>query len=103
MADIELVIKIDEKTYRDIKNGKVYSSMRDVPLESVSAIANGTLLPKGHGRLVDVDEYFNKFFNDAREFLDMAQTIVSADNEVEKSEESMEEFFAESRGIMNDC
>lgn len=44
MADIELVIKIDEKTYEDIKNGKVYSSVRDVPQESVLAIANGTPL-----------------------------------------------------------
>ena len=46
MSDIELVIRIDEDTYKDIKKGKVYSSIRDVPQESVLAIANGTPLPK---------------------------------------------------------
>ena len=45
MASVELVIKIDEETYKDIKNGKVYSSIRDVPQESVLAIANGTPIP----------------------------------------------------------
>ena len=52
---MKIVIDIDEDTYKDIKKGKVYSSMRDVPQESVLAIANGTPLPKGHGRLIDAD------------------------------------------------
>lgn len=42
---MKLIIDIDEDTYRDIKKGKVYSSMRDVPQESVLAIANGTTIP----------------------------------------------------------
>lgn len=50
---MQIVIDIDEETYNDIKKGKIYSSFRDVPLESVNAIANGTLLPKGHGELID--------------------------------------------------
>ena len=41
---MELVINIDDETYNDIKKGKIYSSFRDVPLESVNAIANGTPL-----------------------------------------------------------
>lgn len=41
---VKLIIEIDENTYKDIKNGKVYSSVRDVPQESVLAIANGTPL-----------------------------------------------------------
>ena len=52
---MQIVINIDEDTYKDIIKGKVYSSMRDVPQESVLAIANGTPLPKGHGRLIDAD------------------------------------------------
>lgn len=43
---MQIVINIDEDTYKDIIKGKVYSSMRDVPQESVLAIANGTPLPK---------------------------------------------------------
>ena len=42
---MKLIIDIDDETYNDIKKGKIYSSFRDVPLESVNAIANGTPLP----------------------------------------------------------
>ena len=52
---MKLIIDIDDETYNDIKKGKIYSSFRDVPLESVNAIANGTPLPNGHGRLIDGD------------------------------------------------
>lgn len=43
MADVELVIKIPEEDY---KRGIVMAS----------AIRNGTPLPKGHGRLGDLDK-----------------------------------------------
>jgi len=59
MSDIELVIKISEETYNDIqshdwKNGGRWYS------EEWKAIHNGTPLPKGHGRLSDVDWLLNK-------------------------------------------
>lgn len=55
MADIELVIKIPEKTYKDIQsldweNGERWFS------EEWKAIHNGTPLPKGHGILIDANE-----------------------------------------------
>lgn len=51
MADIELVIKIPEEIYEasqilDVK----YEDTVQIPLE---VIANGTPLPKCHGRLID--------------------------------------------------
>ena len=49
---MKIVIEIDEETYNDIKLGKIYSSYRDVPQESVVAIANGTPLQKEHGDAV---------------------------------------------------
>lgn len=55
MTDIELVIKIDKETYKDIQNrdwkngGRWYS-------EEWKAIHNGIPLPKGHGRLIDTNE-----------------------------------------------
>ena len=49
MADIELVIKIDEKLYSDMKSLPFTTFAEDV-------IINGTPLPKGHGRLIDADE-----------------------------------------------
>lgn len=42
---MKVLIEIDEKTYNDVQNGKIYSSSRDVPQESVSAIKNGTPIP----------------------------------------------------------
>ena len=58
MADIELVIKIPEETYRDIiENGFIYDEDNEVV---TYAIKNGTPLPKGHGRLIDVDAFIKK-------------------------------------------
>ena len=63
---MQIVINIDEETYNDIKQGKIYRSYRDVPLESVVAIANGTPLPKCHRRMFDI-----------------TQKIITSDNEDE--------------------
>lgn len=54
MADIELVVKIDEEVYRYAKkyNG---SSMLKMGM-CMNAIANGTPLPKGHGGLISVKD-----------------------------------------------
>ena len=55
MADIELVIKIPEWEYKSICKG-VESAKRcgvvGVYPTIHEAIYNGTLLPKGHGRLI---------------------------------------------------
>jgi hypothetical protein len=61
MADAALVINIDEDTYNDIKRGKVYSSTRDVPLESVLAIANGTPLDKIRLEIEQTAKDYDKF------------------------------------------
>ena len=57
MADIELVIKIPKEKYNMIKN-KMYCAIYDV--EVYEAVTNGTLLPKGHGRIMDVDKVIKK-------------------------------------------
>lgn len=52
MADIELVVKIDESTYYRFING--FADEDDsVLIENL--FKNGTPLPKGHGRLIDAD------------------------------------------------
>lgn len=78
MADIELVIKIDEGTYRNIqsydwKNGEWWYS------EEWRAIHNGTPLPKGHGRLIDTDDIDNHIIGhvDTRS----CPTIIEADRD----------------------
>lgn len=52
MTRIELVIKIPEEKL-SIINNKMYCGIYDPDL--YKAIANGTPLPKGHGRLIDKD------------------------------------------------
>ena len=54
MADIKLVIKIPENyDLSEIQNGSIASKI------ILNAVANGTPLPKGHGRLIDADELGN--------------------------------------------
>lgn len=75
MADIELVIKIPEEEYKCVQITGCIGNKTCIS----NAIYNGTPLPKGHGKLIDVSEYFKKEFGDAREFLDKATTIIEAD------------------------
>lgn len=57
MADIELVIKIPEDTYIATCNGLMLPpNVKKV----VNAIRTGTPLPKGHGKLGDLDIILNK-------------------------------------------
>jgi len=56
MAEIELVIKIPEEEYEMIVNSE------DCGLHTLTrAIAHGTMLPKGHGKLIDADSLKNQF------------------------------------------
>lgn len=57
MADIELAIKISEEEYEMIVNSE------DCGLHTLTrAIAHGTILPKGHGRLIDADSLRQDLF-----------------------------------------
>ena len=79
MADIELVIKLPEALYNNIQNGcSIY------PYTLVyEALKNGTPLPKGHGRLGDLDALAGKG-GITKDFLRLfAPTIIGADIESE--------------------
>lgn len=64
MADIELVIKVDESDVDLVRKNFKPMGYSFIPLhiqtEFVSAILNGTPLPKGHGQLKDADVMINK-------------------------------------------
>ena len=79
MSDIELVIKIPEE---DFERCKKRFQMRINIMGD--AIANGTPLPKGHGRLIDADALnFNADYNEpliSKLDFDCAPTIIEADN-----------------------
>ena len=93
MADMELVIRIDEEDFEIMKHNVVVNNPL-CPLsqeEMVSKVANGTPLPKDHGRIGDLDvlreevsswgmnDYEPSDFIDA---IDQADTIIEADKEV---------------------
>lgn len=98
MADIELVIKISEETYEYWKNHSYEYVLAE-------AIKNGTPLPKGHGKIVDIDKLINSKCNECghirgvsctipcyvvRRMLD-ATTIIEADKaEIELQESAVE-------------
>ena len=83
MAYIELVIKIPEEMYKwvdDVNKFFNYYGTSDF----VDLVKNGTPLPKGHGKLVDLDQmcedywdgnYMEIHFND----LDNIKTIIETD------------------------
>ena len=54
MADVELVIKIDADIYTRLFNNEDVNAV-DM-LKACVAIRNGTLLPKRHGKLIDVKD-----------------------------------------------
>lgn len=82
MADIELVVKMSEEEYEMIVNSE------DCGLHTLTrAIARGTILPKGHGRIGDLDALRceNTDFDTYNDYcimfdeIEAAETIIEAD------------------------
>ena len=75
-ADIELVIKISQEAYDDIKEGYYDKNLRKMAI----AIGNGTPLPKGHGRLIDENKISNFGWDRLQDHAVVtAPTIIEAD------------------------
>lgn len=91
---MKLVIEIDDKTYELVKlfKSECLTPEREAKIDDpfFRAVLNGTPLPKGHGRLKDVD-YVKKQFNGKEgddftafhfyEAIDNAPVIIPADDE----------------------
>lgn len=82
MANIKLIIDIDEEDFEIMKHNIAV----DNPLcpisqkDMVIKIANGTPLPKGHGRLIDADYLDMRAISIVlKEDVDNAPTIIEAD------------------------
>ena len=90
MKTVEVVIKMPEEYYKNVKYGR----SGDVLINN--AIKNGTVLPKGHGKIIDVDQFYKAFkeylserksfsFADLEAILNVfTPTIIKADTESEK-------------------
>lgn len=101
MADIELVIRISEEDYESIKDDvKKFLSMpsHKVPV-LYEAVNNGTLLPKGHGDLIDAGVLCDYFWDnrsrlytrkDLQIVIDNAPIIIEANTEEKEEREDRE-------------
>jgi len=88
---MQIVIDISEEMYEDLK----YLNVHGFTTAVEEAVANGTPLPKGHGRLIDVNDILDRIGledNDANreenvgeiitlEDFDYIPTIIPADTE----------------------
>ena len=56
---MKIIIDIEEEIYKECipyKDTPIMSNLANDNSEIVHAVANGTPLPKGHGRLIDADK-----------------------------------------------
>ena len=90
MADIELVIKINENIWKRICDSQSVPDMLNIDIvNGLNAIKNGTPLPKGHGKLFDADmieshdEYDGQGFTKSvyKDDIDSLPPIIEADVE----------------------
>lgn len=83
---MQIVIDIDEKRFRDIQRISTVQLKRRTPtLEQV--IANGTPLPKGHGRLFDERDIVNGNHEIIGNKIYEVEPIIEADKDKEKDVE----------------
>lgn len=97
MKDVELVIKIPERIYKQIMTTQSYifgfSSEKSLSAETLKAIRTGIPIPKGHGKIVDVDKIWDEVPDissplenhfktyDFCRFLENTPAIIEADKE----------------------
>ena len=82
MADIELVIKIPKELFSEIDDENYQSKISWYDATLFCAIKNGTLLPKGHGDLIDRKELLKQpmdLANFPSNYVMIASAIIEAD------------------------
>ena len=98
---MKIIIDIDKDLYKGIERRDGALETEYVCDELMKAIDNGTILPKGHGRLIDADELIkqlemiandewnkqvgsSKGVEDAIDIVDDTPRIIEADKECDK-------------------
>ena len=81
---MQIVINIDDAVYKRamVYKGEQFPDNDDLLGALITAVANGTPLPKGHGRLIDGDELESRMKIGYCIVRD-AKTIIEADSEKE--------------------
>ena len=84
METVEVVIRIPKREVEEIKR---YCKRVELKISSLEdyiyrSIANGTVLPKGHGDLIDKDKLWDAYQDMGQDFyqaLDCVSAIIEAD------------------------
>ena len=61
---MKVVIDINEETYTRIKTALIINAGNTFYDEILTSVAEGTPLPKGHGRLIDADDLIQDIIDD---------------------------------------
>ena len=83
---MEIVIKIDDERYKDIQRIAEVQLDRGRFQTAEQIIANGTPLPKGHGRLFDERDIVNGNYEVIGNRIYELEPIIEADKESEVDE-----------------
>ena len=99
MADVELVIKLNEEIYTHILSRYKYQDINDIGLDEIGkvgvTIKNGTPLPKEHGKLKDADKIKASMFaymmdksksHEAKFVMSVAKSIVDSEQTIIEAE-----------------
>lgn len=106
METVEVVIRLPKDIYdMFVKNAETIKA-NPLSFQTINAVLNGTVLPKGHGRLIDADKFIDALFRYGQaddkfklgELIKytpseiweiekiLAKTVIEADREVEQDE-----------------
>lgn len=103
MADVELVIRISEELYNRFgyeyrEENSISKHTNDAILE---AFCNGTVLPEGHGKLIDENDFEKRIailtqsmdlgYGEIMDVIDEISPIIEADKDTKDNEQEQEE------------
>ena len=80
---MQIVIDINDNEYIGIKEYPNNITSYPVTIHIYDAIRKGIPLPKGHGRLIDADAILEDPFGNTYKDINIAETIIEADKEIE--------------------
>lgn len=75
METVEIVVRLPKESYDILKNNED----RFLGSRIYDCILKGTVLPKGHGRLVDADAILEGPYGNTYKDINIAETIIEAD------------------------
>lgn len=80
----EIIIRLEDELYEQCKNTELTEENEGFDFHIIKSVANGTVLPKGHGDLIERERLQEVFRRNVigyafKQLFDMAPTIIEAD------------------------